>query len=161
MRNNSAIILYRPSTDNIVWSKTGPWKFQHDVDFISDHQISVFGNVSFRMFNNNDIPDDKQSYVFFYDFMTNNVSVPYHNAMESMRVYTASEGLSEVLPNGDIFIEEQNRGRLLRLTPDAVKWEFVRRVDENNLSMPSWSRYLTEDQVRDILPILEQSKSDQ
>jgi hypothetical protein len=75
--------------------------------------------------------------------------------MESKEVRTLSEGRSEVLSNGDLFIEETNYGRILRLTPESAKWEFVRRVDKDHLSMPSWSRYLNEKQVRNIFPKLQ------
>ncbi len=165
LRNLSTIILYRPSTNKIIWLKTGPWMNQHDVDFLDNHRISVFGN---------DVIDDEGSLndsrinnssdgrwrrllknhnnIYIYDFHDNSVSTPYENSMNSMSVQTLTDGLCEVLPNGDVFIEETTEGRLLRLTSDSVKWEFVRRVDKNHVSIPSWSRYLTEEQVRDVLP---------
>ncbi len=154
MRNNSTIALYRPNTNKIIWLKTGPWKYQHDVDFISDHEISVFGN---------DVLDDPEgrvlndghNNVYLYDFTNKTVSSPYKTAMELMEVRTGTEGLSEVLSNRDVFIEETTNGRLLRLTPDTAKWEFVRRVDKNHLSLLNWSRYLTEEQVHDLLPKLQ------
>jgi len=155
-----SIFLFRPNTDKIIWMKTGPWQGQHDVDYISDHEISVFGNHSIPLFKNNDRLE-KQSYVMVYDFITDSVTIPYKDIMESIGVYTRTEGLSEILLNGDVFIEEQNNGRLLRLMPEGVKWEFVRRVDKDHLSMLSWSRYLTENQVRDFLSKLQQPRSNQ
>jgi hypothetical protein len=44
LRNISSIMLYRPSTDQIVWMKRGPWLSQHDVDILDDHRISVYDN---------------------------------------------------------------------------------------------------------------------
>ena len=153
IRSLSTIALYRPSTNKIVWLKTGPWMLQHDVDIISDYQISVFGNHFFNVTETSELIDDN-NYIFIYDFSNDAVTTSYKNAMESSEVFTRIEGLSEVLSNGDIFIEETTKGRLLRLSFDTVKWEFVRRLDKNHLARISWSRYLTEEQVRDVLPKL-------
>jgi len=169
MRGRSTIVLYRPTTGKIIWLKTGPWMNQHDVDFVSDHQISVFGNdVIFdpgngelakargvdRIFSQ-DVLLDGHSNVYIYDFCSDTVTTPYKKAMKSMDVRTVTHGRSEVLPNGDVFIEETNDGRILRLTPETAKWEFVRRVDKVHLSMPSWSRYLNEEQAQKVLPKLQ------
>lgn len=170
MRVRNTIALYRPSTDKIVWSKTGPWAGQHDVDFISDHQISVFGNdiiwVSEKKVlkrgdhikkpkNIQTVLINGHNNVYIYDFSSDTVTTPYKKSMKSMEVRTLSEGLAEVLPNGDVFIEESNYSRILRLTPDTAKWEFVRRVGKNLLSLTSWSRYLNEEQVQKVLPKLQ------
>ena len=44
LRNISTVMLYRPSTDEIVWFKRGPWIAQHDVDILDDHRISIYDN---------------------------------------------------------------------------------------------------------------------
>ncbi len=156
MRHLGTIALYRPSTEKIIWLKTGPWMNQHDVEFVSDHEISVFSNNVIDYFKGHVLMDG-QNDVSLYDFNTNTVSSPYKKAMKSLAVRTLTEGRSKLLSNGDVFIEETNYGRLLRLTPETAKWEFVRRVDKNHLSMPSWSRYLTEEQVRQGFPNFQSS----
>ena len=45
LRNVSAVMLYRPSTDEIVWIKRGPWIAQHDVDILDDHRIGIYDNA--------------------------------------------------------------------------------------------------------------------
>ena len=44
IRNKCLVLLYRPSTDEIVRMIFGPFLNQHDVDIISDNEISVFNN---------------------------------------------------------------------------------------------------------------------
>ena len=153
MRHRSTIALYRPSTDKIIWLKTGPWMNQHDVEFVSDHEISVFGNnvISDRK---GDVLMDGHNKVYLYDFTSETISTPYEEAMSSFAVRTKTEGRSKVLVNGDVFMEETNNGRLLRLTPKTAKWEFVQRVDKNHVSLLSWCRYMTEEEVRHIFPNL-------
>ncbi|MFH1405584.1 MAG: arylsulfotransferase family protein, partial [Patescibacteria group bacterium] len=102
-----------------------------------------------------DVLLDGHNNVYIYDFTSDTVTTPYKKAMKSMEVKTMSEGRSEILPNGDVFIEEQNHGRILRLTPDTAKWEFVRRVDKDHLSLVSWSRYLNEEQAQKVLSKLQ------
>ena len=46
LRNVSAVLLYRPSTDQIVWIKRGPWIGQHDVDVLDDHRIGIYDNAA-------------------------------------------------------------------------------------------------------------------
>ena len=78
-----------------------------------------------------------------------------------MEVRGAGSGLADILENGDVFVEESEAGRLLRLAPDKVRWEFVRRVDEYHLSVFNWSRYLTAEQLQPILPKLKRASCDQ
>jgi len=73
-------------------------------------------------------------------------------------VRTGQEGLHDILDDGDVFIEETMEGRLLRVSTDRVIWETVSRVDDNTLSLVSWSRYLTNEQVENILPVLDKTK---
>jgi len=155
LRNPSTVLLYRPSTNKVLWLKTGPWMNQHDISFVDDHTISVFGNNvidnrgTIRLFYG-------QNSVYFYDFKTNEVSEPYREIMKEMEVKTITEGLGTPLSGGDLFIDESNEGRILRVSADEVKWEFVRRIDEESLAMSSWSRYLTPQAAE---PMIEQLRS--
>ena len=44
IRSLSLIILYRPSTNKVIWYKQGPWRFQHDIDIIDEGTIAIFDN---------------------------------------------------------------------------------------------------------------------
>ena len=150
MKHRSTVALYRPSTDKIIWLKTGPWMNQHSVDFVSDHEISVFGNNVISDATG-DVLMDGHNNVYLYDFANGSVSTPYDKAMCSLAVRTKYSGRSKVLLNGDVFIEQTDYGRLLRLAPDRAIWEFVPRLGNNQLAMPIYSRYLTEEEVRNVL----------
>ena len=43
-RHQSAIIHYRPEINKVINYLTGPFSQQHDVDIISDEEISIFDN---------------------------------------------------------------------------------------------------------------------
>jgi len=146
LRHRSTVMLYRPSTNKILWLKTGPWMNQHDLNFVDDHTISLFGNnIMFdKLF-------EGHNSVYFYDFKTNTVSEPYQEIMKEMAVMTLSEGRGTPLPDGDLFLDESNNGRILRVSKDKVQWEYVNRIDEGTIAMSSWSRYLTQQEAKPIL----------
>ncbi len=156
IKNRSAIFLYRPSTDKIVWLKTGPWINQHDPDYIGQSKISLFGNDVVR-----DVGMQRRHFmdgynnIYLLDLADGSVSTPYSEVLKELNVRTPSQGLQERLENGDVFVEETDYGRILRVSPKQVIWEFTVKVDDNTVGRVGWSRYLTKEQVRDILPVLE------
>lgn len=150
LRQRSTVMLYRPSSNKILWLKTGPWMNQHDVNFVNEHTISVFGNDVIDIKNGRRLFDGHNS-VYFYDFKTNVVSEPYQKIMKEMEVKTLTEGRGTPLPDGDLFLDESNNGRILRVSKDKVQWEYVNRIDEGTIAMSSWSRYLTQQEAKPIL----------
>ncbi len=154
LKNRSVVFLYRPETGKIIWYRMGPWLNQHDADFVGDSQIMVFGNDII------DVPVGPSTFVnghsdiYLFDFKTGKINKPYSKAMKDLNVRTPTEGLSEMLKNGDVFVEETNRARILRIGPGRVKWEYVSVVDSDNIAMLTWSRYLYESQVLPLLPKL-------
>ena len=77
LRNISTVMLYRPSTDEILWIKRGPWIAQHDVDILDDHRISIYDNdVEARAPGKPYIAGTSQ--VMVYDFATRKISLPLH-----------------------------------------------------------------------------------
>ena len=140
IRNKSTVFLYRPSTNKIIWLQTGPWLNQHDVDFIDDHRISIFGNNIIRNKNYDFIDGHNEVYVF--DFKTNKLTTPYTTFLKNAKVKTMTGGRSEILANGDIFIEETDFGRMLRGNTQSIIWQYVERVDEHSAAVLGWSSIL-------------------
>ncbi|MGV6850536.1 MAG: arylsulfotransferase family protein [Marinibacterium sp.] len=144
LRNVSAIVLYRPSTNKVVWYKRGPWVNQHDVDVLDDHRIVVFNNSRYNMRYGPKVSDAND--VLIYDFATDEVTAPFHDLLKQMEMRTFSEGRSEILPDGSLFVEESNYGRLAQIDADGnVLWTYVNRDAEGIVSIVSWSRYVPRD----------------
>lgn len=153
MRHRSTVFIYRPSTSKIIWLQTGPWLNQHDPEFLGESKISVFGNDIVRAEENSEMVNG-QNEIYLFDFRDNTVSTPYSKVLRKMGVQTLTEGRQKILENGDVFVDETNYGRLLRLSPDKEIWEFMTKVDDHTAGMTNWSRYLTSDEVKDTLPVL-------
>jgi hypothetical protein len=142
LRNISTIMLYRPSTDEIVWFKRGPWIDQHDVDILDDHRISVYDNdAQARTAGTPLIASSSQ--VMVYDFTTGKVTLPLQRAMNDNGVRTLTEGLFTQLPGGSTLIEDPNEGRLLIFRADgATAAQYINRAKDGWLYHLGWSRYI-------------------
>ena len=139
LRSLSMIMLYRPSTNKVLWYQQGPWVYQHDVDIIGKNEISIFNNnlnlEKINVMGNNE--------TLVYDFSNNKISNPYKKTYEINKISTPESGLAEILSNGDIFVEETLNGRLLRTDKTGkIIWQYINRSKNNKLYILSWSRYL-------------------
>jgi hypothetical protein len=143
LRSQSMVLLYRPSTNKIIWKGTGPFFHQHDVDILDNHRISVFNNRSLNVANNISNIVDGHNEVIIYDFKTNEYSSYLKDSLSKNNVKTITNGLSQILPNGDLFIEETEYGRTLYFNADgSLRWTHVNRAEDGNVYRVGWSRIL-------------------
>ena len=141
LRNLSMIILYRPSTDKIIWISQWDTLNQHDVNILNDHQISVFDNKVMGYFNNKAV--DGHNEVAVYDFSTNQYTKYLNESLLDHDVRTPFEGRSRILANGDLLVEETNFGRTLYFDSNgSLRWEHVNRASNGALYVVVWSRIL-------------------
>ena len=141
-RHMSMIMQYRPSTDEIVWMKQGPWLAQHDVDILDDHRIGIFNNNAYDRGKLARVHGTNQ--ITVVDFESGDVSEPWSDALAKADVKTLFEGLFRALPDGSAMIEEENSGRLLILAQDGtVRAEFINKGQNGVSYRLGWSRYMT------------------
>lgn len=150
IRHRSTVLLYRPSTNKVIWLRTGPWLNQHDADFVGQSKISVFGNNVIRL-QRQDKLFDSHNNVYLYDLADGSISSPYSDVLKKLDVRTLTEGRQKILTNGDVIIEETDYARILRLSVAREVWQFTAKVDTSTTAMISWSRYLTKEQVKESL----------
>lgn len=154
LRNVSAIVLYRPSTNQVVWLKQGPWVNQHDVDVLDDHRIAVFNNNRFSYADGSRVNGVND--VVIYDFARDETSSPYLPFLRALDVRTPFEGRSEILPGGDVIVEETEAGRILRLSREGtVRWRFINRASDGRIYLLNWSRGLSTEEGTRLVRKLE------
>ena len=157
LRNRSTVLLFRPSTNKVIWLKTGPWSNQHDPDFISDTQISVFGNDIVR-YSGGMKPGirlmNSHNEVYVLDLGTSKITTPFSFIFKKYNIRTKTQGLSEITSDGSIFVEETNFGRIVKASGDILHWSYHEKIGDNRVAGTGWSRYLTADEVNSILPKL-------
>ena len=149
LRNASAVLLYRPATDEVLWFQAGPWLQQHDVDVVSDSEISVYSN-------NTVFDDDPRvlgaNEVYVHDFATGETRSPWREAMRRHDVRTETSGGATLFADGSLMLEESRYGRILKLSPDGERvWSYVNRASDGMLYEIAASRWLDAEYGAEVL----------
>jgi hypothetical protein len=118
-RNLSTIALYRPSTEKIIWLKSGPWFNQHDVDFVEDSKVLIFGNDVIReetvdggfksRLTTGDLYFSKtrpHNNAYVYDLKNGEITSPFEALFKNEVIRTYTSGRCDLLSNGLIMIED-------------------------------------------------------
>ena len=148
LRNRNMIFLYRPNENRIIWKQSGPWLKQHDIDIINSNQIGIFGNdvIDGKFTSKNNHFVNKTNHHYIVDFEKNTTISNYNKLFSKNKIQTILEGRSKVIDKKGVFIEETCGGRLLFGDEKGLIWTYVEKIDEEHLSMFSWSRYITEEE---------------
>ena len=151
-RHKSAIIHYRPSNNKVINYITGPFAQQHDVDIISDNEISIFNN-------NNFVIDNEYSDIVIYNFDTGKFRKLFNTQLKKENFKTGSGGLHHILNDGSLMVEEQNHGRILLFNNKGQKeWEFI-NIDKNgDIGFVNWFRVIENIQFVEKFKSLAESK---
>tara|TARA_Y100001978_G_scaffold120541_1_gene107437 strand:- start:1129 stop:2484 length:1356 start_codon:yes stop_codon:yes gene_type:complete len=158
LRHQSMVLLYRPLTNKIIWKGTGPFFHQHDVDILNNHKISIFNNNS-KNFVGGDVVDGNNE-VIIYDFKTNEYSTYLKKSLTKFDVRTITEGRSQIIKNGDLFVEESNYGRTLYFNSDgSLRWTHVNRAKDGKIYAVSWSRILYDENDLQLIDNFLKSRS--
>ena len=158
-RNLSSIIHYRPSSDEILNIIKGPFTLQHDVDIVSDHEISIFNNNYL-----NQIPLDVESKLFsniiIYNFEDKTFRYKFKKEFKENNIFTPTNGLIENFNDGAVLVEETDFGRLILLDKDGkVEWEYVNRDKSGNSYIFTWVRLISnEEKAKTLKKLISQKK---
>lgn len=140
LRHLSLLVQYRPSTGKIIWWQQGPWRMQHDINILDDRRVSLFDN---RVIAGNPETVDQANDLLIYDLATKNFTTPYSSAFKANNIKTVTQGRGTPLGNGDVFVEETEYGRLLRMNPQGkLRWEYVSANPSGKRLFLAWSRIL-------------------
>jgi len=139
IRDQNAIVHYRPSTNKVLNVITGPFIGQHDVDIISDKEISIFNNNRF-------IKDNKYSEVLVYNFETKTFKKIFNDQLQKNNFKTETNGLSEIFRDGALMVEETVHGRIILFNNQGQKeWEYVNKDKNGNIGRLFWSRIIEDE----------------
>jgi hypothetical protein len=151
IRNQSAIIHYRPSTNKVINYITGPFSWQHDVDIISDKEISIF--------NNNVVKKNNFSEILIYNFETLKFTKLFNNQLKNENFKTTTNGLSHLFKDGSLMVEETIHGRILLFNNEGEKeWEYINKDMNGDIGKLSWTRIVEDDSFVDKFKLLVKNK---
>ena len=149
--HQSMVILFRPSTEEIIWKYDYNIFHQHDVDIINEEEVSIFNNNHKYFYQDRDVVDGHNE-VLIYNFKTKNVTSYLHKSLVREDVRTGSQGRGEILANGDLFVEETDFARILYFNSDGtLRWTHVNRANNKNVYTVGWSRILYKE--RDVIAV--------
>ena len=139
LKHQSTIIHYRPSTNKVINYITGPFAQQHDVDIISDKEISIFNN-------NNFFVNNEYSEVVIYNFETKKFRKLFNEQLQKENFKTISNGLSHIFQDGSLMVEETLHGRIILFNNRGEKeWEFVNKDKNGDIGRVTWSRVIEDE----------------
>ena len=143
--HQSMIMLYRPITNEVIWKISGDFFHQHDIDILDSKRISIFNNN--RIYTKSGSIVEGNNEILIYDFEKQKMTSYLRESLIEYDVRTIGEGLHEIFPNGNLFLEEPNYGRLLYFNSDgSLRWTHVNRGNNGNVYRLGWSRILYEDE---------------
>ena len=155
MRCISVVLHYRPSTGEVIRVLEGPFYTQHDIDVVNDSTLSIFNNnahVTWQKTKTN-LPiglerkdaGDHYSNIVFYHMDTDEVEFIEKETFETNRIYSTTESLADWLPDGSVFVEEQNSSVLWVLKDGEVLYKNVLSSQhEGYHHLSNWTRIIPE-----------------
>jgi hypothetical protein len=105
LRELDALIGMDPQTGSVVWAATGPWRHQHDPQFLGNGHLLLFDNRGLG----------ERSRVLEYD--PKNQTFPWWYSGQNRPTFnTATRGMCQRLPNGNTLIVNSEGQELLEVT---------------------------------------------
>ena len=78
-----------------------------------------------------------------YNFETKKFKKKFNEQLKQENFKTFSSGMSQILSDGSLMVEEENHGRIILFNNKGDKeWEFVNKDENDNIGQISWSRII-------------------
>jgi hypothetical protein len=157
LRNNSVVLHYRPSTNELINLLEGPFINQHDVDILDDGTLVIFNNNTYvDVRRDSKKPHNKTTRLVYagdfysnivsYDFKSDSYSFIGDSVFRANKIFTINEGLMEFIGPDTYFVEEQNPGLLWVIRNDEVIYKNVLKSQhEGYHHLPNWTRIISYD----------------
>ncbi|MCV2873980.1 arylsulfotransferase family protein [Defluviimonas sp. WL0050] len=135
-------LLFRPSTDKVIWHSQDRIMHQHDVDMLAPDVISMYDNRRKTAERGAPIVLGTNELVRF-ELPGREAESFFREQMQSMDIRSFNQSLTDLIPGAGRMIEETSRARLIKFGEDgSLDWVFVNRSDNGKLWIMNWSRYI-------------------
>jgi hypothetical protein len=113
VRSIGALALLDLDSGSIVWALKGPWRMQHEAQFVGENRILLFDNLGLA---------DDRSRVMEIDARTAGILWEWTEP----GFFSRGAGAVQRLSNGNTLITESENGRIVEIDPSGeVVWEFL------------------------------------
>ena len=142
LRNLSMVVLYRPSSNEVVKVIQGGFSHQHDIEIISPTRISVFDNNHKNYLGQKEM---EYSGIVIFDFSDNAFERYHQGSFDAFRIRNATGGKATIAPDGGFFVQDHENATYYYFDPDgAIRWDYVSRTASGDqINALFWSRILT------------------
>lgn len=103
LRNLDTLAVLDPATGAVAWAARGPWKGQHDAQFLDNGHLLIYDNLGSPL----------GTRVLEYDPKTQAFPWTYRGDFVS-----ADRGMAQRLPNGNTLVVDTDGSQMLEVTPD-------------------------------------------
>ena len=140
------ILHYRPSSNKLIKIITGDFYNQHDVDIISEKEISIFNNNTLQTINGRKILTNSE--VLIFDFESEQFSKKFSDSMKKYDVKSPTGALADILEDGSMMVDEDEYGRLLFFNNSGdLEWEFINKAKNGNVYGLNWNRIIEDKEL--------------
>ncbi len=123
LRNQSIIAIMDLEKRSIVWASRGPWRMQHQPEFLPGGNIMMFDNQG--IYSPFVTPAFQRSRVIKYNPSTKTIFWSFTGEPGISNLNSWDRSMQQLLPNNNILITESRAGRLLEVTPQGrVVWMY-------------------------------------
>lgn len=153
------ILLYRPSTDQIIWWTQDRIRHQHDVDVVDENRVAVFNNN--RRYGAAGPYVEGSNKVLVYDLRDGSASELWGALFEELNVSTDTQGLFDLGEDGSMMVEETTQARIMKISSDGkLEWDYVNKTPSGDRFVLGWSRYLSDAEGRAAVDALSRASCD-
>jgi hypothetical protein len=145
-RSLSTLAMLDPASGKLVWAAQGPWRGQHEAQFLSNGRLLLFDNLGGQLIEEEHrtaSDTDGGARVLEYDPVTQ--AMPWSYTDEDSPTFRAvTRGGTQRLPNGNTLLVDPNGGRILEVTRDKhLVWEYSApsAIRKHNEAITSAHRY--------------------
>jgi hypothetical protein len=132
VRGLDALAVVDPETRSVVWAARGPWKGQHDAQFLGTGRLLLFDNKG---------DDTGRPSAVEFSPATGAVMWSHRNDCAGA---APERGTTQRLPNGNTLLGDPDSGRIFEVTRDhEIVWECTTRPAEDQQETHPYLRILT------------------
>ena len=134
-RKYNMLAVVDPDTWRVKWHQTGPWRRQHDPEFLPNGQIGLFNNNTYHnSLNTFDRYDPKAPFVTevgMVDPATGRYTRIYGDRPDE-EMLSVIRGKIDPTPDGGFLITEFEAGRAFQIDASGkVVWEYINRFNDD------------------------------
>ena len=133
LRHRSMLLIYRPSSRDVIWYQIGPWVNQHSAKFDEKGNIFVFNNTVVDTHNNRTSETaaffgDSNNEIIYYDFSKQKSEERFSECIPPRDIQTKTGG-SLLVNSSHVVVYYSNSGISVLCNPTTFEKHYIAKLD--------------------------------